>query len=53
MSVGQTAGSNLFVNIQCTEADATGYVKNALKLDVWTGKMEVKATWVGKEAIFR
>ena len=53
MSVGQTAGSNLFVNIQCTVADATGHVINVLILGGWTGETEVKVEWMGKEAIFR
>ena len=53
MSVGQTAGSNLFVNIQCTAADATGYVINVLILGGCAGETEVKVTWMGKEAIFR
>ena len=47
------AGSNLFVNIQCTVADATGYVINILILGGWTGETEVKAAWMGKETIFR
>ena len=44
-------GSNLlFSSIQCTVADATGYVINVLILGGWT---EVKAAWMGKEAIFK
>ena len=53
MSVGQTAGPNLFVNIQCKVPDATGYFINVLILGGWTGETEVKAAWMGKEAIFR
>ena len=43
MSVGQTAGPDLFVNIQCTVADATGYVINVLILGGRLGKTKVKA----------
>ena len=52
MSVGQTAGSNLFVNIQCTVAVATGYDINVLILGGWTGETEVTGAWMGKDAIF-
>ena len=52
MSVGQTAGSNLFVNIQCTMADVTGYVINVLNGRVEGGDGG-KGACMGKDAIFR
>ena len=48
MSVGQMEGSNLFVNIQCTVADAKRYILNLLILGGWTGETEVRGRGWGK-----